>query len=71
MSTTTVTFDAAQDARLLAAFRDYFAMPSATAGQVQAEYKKWIVRLSADVVRNFEDRAQKNALPAPASFDPT
>lgn len=70
MSTTTITFSAAQDTRLLAAFRDFFSMPNATPAQVQAEYKRWLIRQSADVVVTFEDREQKNALPPPANFDP-
>lgn len=72
MSTTTITFDpTTQDPRLLAAFRDLFGMQSNTPAQVQAEYKRWLIRLSANVVREYEDRVQKNALPPPALFEPT
>lgn len=71
MATTTITTTAGQDTRLLAAFRDFFAMPSATNGQVQAAYKDWLVRMTRDVVFNYENREAVRAIAPSAAFDPS
>lgn len=72
MSATTLNFDpTTQDPRLLAAFRDFFAMPSATNGQVQAAYKAWLIRMTRDVVFTYENREAVKAIAPSSSFDPS